>query len=257
LHIIAHHFAAAAKNALVQFAYDGRGSIFPVCGLFSFIMNFPDSQPVGHVLKIAVARLRTNQTIGRMIGKDQFHDRSSGIDSPDAVGAHFHSVGSFRATCRSQVSPPFYFHHTYPATSGFVLYIQVFQLHVTQSRNGNPYAFCRFQNRGPFGNDHWLIIDGYIYHIHSKQFIKLGQQYGIELALFVAHTALDTQRLVNKMDFPLFSCNSSYRTIAETEGTTCAFIIHHQIPKQRFALSRRTTSILHMGYIFILKIFQG
>jgi len=67
LHVVAHGFATAAHDALVNFTNDCRRSIFAIRRLLTLIMNLPDSKMVGHILQIAVARFGTNQTISRMV----------------------------------------------------------------------------------------------------------------------------------------------------------------------------------------------
>jgi hypothetical protein len=76
-------------------------------------------------LQFAVARLGANQTVGRVVGKDEFQHCATCVENADGIGFHHHTFGTDGNAGGGKVSTTFYFHHTDTTSARIVFNVEV------------------------------------------------------------------------------------------------------------------------------------
>ena len=91
LDVVAHVFATAAHDALVDVAHDGGRQVLTIVRLLTLERDLANAEVLSQALEFAIATLGTHQAVGRVVGKDEFDHGAAGVDDAGAVGQHFHA----------------------------------------------------------------------------------------------------------------------------------------------------------------------
>ena len=170
LHLVAHAFAAAAKDAFVHVAGNGGRLFFLARGLLALVGHPPDIEPGNQFLEFAVIALWTGQAVVRMIGQNQFGYGFAGAYDTGGIGSDHHTFRNHRRTGRSQVTASLHFHDTDAARSGSILHAGAFEVDMAQGRNPDADGCSRIQHRRPLGHANGPVVYRKMYHIfHGKQ----------------------------------------------------------------------------------------
>ena len=170
LHLVAHAFAAAAKDAFVHVAGNGGRLFFLARGLLALVGHPADIEPGNQFLEFAVIALWTGQAVVRMIGQNQFGYGFAGAYDTGGIGSDHHTFRNHRRTGRSQVTASLHFHDADAARSGSIPHAGAFEVDMAQGRNPDADGGSRIQHRRPRGHANGPVVYRKMYHIfHGKQ----------------------------------------------------------------------------------------
>ena len=158
LHFVAHHFAAAAVDALAHVADDGGGSLDGEDVAFSGEGDFPYFQGACQGLQFAVPGLRADEAVVGVVGKDEFEHRAAGVEHAQAAGVYFHAFLAAGGAGGGEVPPSFDFHHADAAGCREIGDAHIFQVHVAKRGNVYPDLPGCFQQGGAFFHFHRVVV---------------------------------------------------------------------------------------------------
>ena len=134
-------------------------------------MYLPYAQTGGQVLQFAAAVLGADEAVLGMIRENQLEDGPAGVDDSHSVGVHHHSGGADRRAGGGQVPAALNLHHADAAAARTVLYSEVIQFHVAESRDIYSHLPGSLEYRRPVFNLDLSVV-------YSKfNFIHLSYDY--------------------------------------------------------------------------------
>lgn len=134
-------------------------------------MYLPDAQTGSQILQLAAAVLGADQAVLGVIRKNQLEDSPAGIDDSHGVGVHHHAGGADRRAGGGQVPAALDLHYADTAAARTVLYSEVIQFHIAESRNVYSHLPCSLEDRRPVFNLDLSVV-------YSKfNFIHLSYDY--------------------------------------------------------------------------------
>ena len=173
LDVVAHVFATAAHDALVDVAHDGGRQVLTIVRLLTLERDLANAEVLSQALEFAIATLGTHQAVGRVVGKDEFDHGAAGVDDAGAVGQHFHAfhaVGGAsrgKVTTRATIEILGHFDDAHAAATGFVFKFHSCQLEIAEGRNMDTGHAGGFQNGSAFRDLNLFVINCYVNHICS------------------------------------------------------------------------------------------
>ena len=127
-------------------------------------------------LKLAVEVFRADQTVLRVVRKQQIEDRAARVDRPQRIGVNLHSFRHRGAAGRGEIRAALDFDHADAAGAGAVLEVQAVHFHMAEGRNADVEQLGRFQNRGPGFDGNRGIVDLQIdFHIRKCSSLSVAQ----------------------------------------------------------------------------------
>ena len=161
LHLVTHHFATTAHDALVHIADDRGRNLDLVAGLCVVGTDervAADAETDGESLKLALAALGALQTVIRVVGEHELEHRATGVDHAHRIGADHHVGHTFGDAGGSQVTTAGDLHDTDTASTGFVVDVHALEFKVAKGGNGNTQLLCGVKNRSTFRHFNFSIV---------------------------------------------------------------------------------------------------
>ena len=161
LHLVTHHFATTAHDALVHVADDRGRNLDLVAGLSMVGTDervAADAEADGERLELALAALGALQTVIRVVGEHELEHRAACVDHAHGVGADHHVGHTFGDAGGSQVTTTGDLHDTETASTRSVVDIHALEFKVAKGGDRDTHLLCGVKNRSTFRHFNFSIV---------------------------------------------------------------------------------------------------
>jgi hypothetical protein len=166
LDFCAHCFTALTKNAFIWVTNDGVTII--VNGLlvgFSLIVNPSNTQVVGQLLEFTIKVHSTGQAAIGVIGKQQLHNGSSGLDGAVGIRRNLHTFLTGSGTGGKKLVVTLNIDNA-DSTGGLLIdKFNIMQMQVAEGGDFYVKKFGGFKNGGPFLYMDKFVINKYLHGV--------------------------------------------------------------------------------------------
>ena len=163
---MAHGLAAAAHDALVRVADDGRRVFLRILGLLALVGDVADTHVRSQGLELAMAALRALETVIGVVAEHELKDGPTRVERPERIGLHDHVRHAFGDAGRGQIPAADHFHHAHAASAGAVFKGEAVQFEMAEGRNLDTHLLGSFENGRTARHFHFPVVYSQFDRIH-------------------------------------------------------------------------------------------